>query len=135
MSKRKVYQVHYERSEGHWTAVIDASQGVSCVTYGRSLSITRRRMQVVLKLALNDDVAFANAELKDNIILPMPMRKVVSKYAKARTRADRANKIVEAASSEIYYAARTLAEQGLSRRDTAEVLGLSHQRVQQLTYL
>ena len=54
---------------------------------------------------------------------------VPQRAARARTEADRAG---EKAKEQTARAAKLLTDLGLSRRDTSELLGLSHQRIQQL---
>jgi hypothetical protein len=64
------------------------------------------------------------AKLVDDIRLPAPMKRLVLEYRNARARAERDQKKAEAA-------VRRLATR-LSRRDAADLLKISHQRVQQL---
>jgi transposase-like protein len=54
---------------------------------------------------------------------------LASKVSRARDDAERAGSKAQEATIE---AARRLAEMGVSRRDAADLLGISHQRVQQL---
>jgi predicted RNase H-like HicB family nuclease len=116
----KTYRVVYEIDEsGHWIAAVPAVRG--CHTYGRSLSEARSRIREALGLF----VAHATtAKLVDDIRLPAPMKRLVLEYRNARARAERDQKKAEAA-------VRRLATR-LSRRDAADLLKISHQRVQQL---
>jgi hypothetical protein len=66
----------------------------------------------------------AAAELVDDVRLPADMRRRVESYRVTRGRAGRERKQADAG-------ARRLAAK-LSRRDAAEPLKISHQRVQQL---
>jgi predicted RNase H-like HicB family nuclease len=116
----KSYRVVYELAEGgHWIARTPKVKG--CHTYGRSLSEARARIREALGLFVDD---VDRAELVDDVRLPADMRRLVDSYRVARDRAEREHKQADAA-------ARRLATR-LSRRDAAELLNISHQRVQQL---
>jgi predicted RNase H-like HicB family nuclease len=116
----KSYRVVYVLDEsGHWLARVPRVKG--CHTYGRSLSEARSRIREALGLFVTNA---EQAELVDDIRLPAEMRRLVATYRVARGRAERERKHAERA-------ARSLAGH-LSRRDAAELLSLSHQRVQQL---
>lgn len=129
-AKGKSYRVDYEQVEdGYWVAEIDHTQGVSCVTQGRSLSQARARIREALACYLEDEKAAAAAELVDNVRLPAALSKVVDKCKDARAEAERA---AELALEVTEGAAKAMAKAGVSRRDTAEILGISFQRVHQL---
>ena len=116
----KSYRVVYELEEsGHWIAKTPKVKG--CHSYGRSLSEARSRIREALGLFVDDA---DRAELVDDIRLPADMRRLVDSYWVARGRAERERKQADTL-------ARRLAAR-LSRRDTAELLKISHQRVQQL---
>ncbi len=116
----KSYRVVYELDEsGHWIATVPRVKG--CHSYGRSLSEARSRVREALGLFVHDA---ARAQLTDEIRLPADMRRLVISFRAARKRAERERKQADAV-------ARRLAER-LSRRDAAELLNISHQRVQQL---
>jgi predicted RNase H-like HicB family nuclease len=116
----KKYRVVYELDEsGHWIASVPRVKG--CHSYGRSLSEARSRIREALGLFV---AGAAQAQLVDDVRLPAEMRRLVVQYRSARGRAERNRREADAA-------ARRLAAR-LSRRDAAELLALSHQRVQQL---
>jgi len=116
----KSYRVVYELDEsGHWIATVPRVKG--CHTYGRSLSEARARVREALGLFVDDA---AHAELSDLIRLPADMRRLVVSFRAARARAESERKQADAA-------VRRLAKR-VSRRDAAELLNISHQRVQQL---
>ena len=116
----KSYRVVYELDESeHWIATVPRFKG--CHTYGRSLSEARSRVREALGLFVD---GAAQAQLKDEIRLPADMRRLVVSFQAARKRAERERKQADDA-------ARRLAKR-LSRRDAAELLNISHQRVQQL---
>jgi predicted RNase H-like HicB family nuclease len=116
----KSYRVVHELDEsGHWIATVPRVKG--CHTYGRSLSEARSRVREALGLFV---AGTGRAQLVDDVRLPADMRRLVLSYRAARGRAERDRRRADAA-------ARRLAAR-LSRRDTAELLNISHQRVQQL---
>lgn len=124
MAKR--YTVTYERDHeaNVWVAVIDRAQGVSCVTQGRSIGEARKRIREALALYLDDDAVAEAAELVDDVKLPARAKSAVAKALKAREAAERAQELALEASAA---SARELAAAGVSTRDAAEMLGLSHQ--------
>ena len=114
------YKVVYELDEsGHWIATVPRVRG--CHTYGRSLSEARARIREALGLFVADA---ARARLTDEVRLPADMRRLVARFRSARSRAERERKQADAA-------ARRLAKR-VSRRDAAELLDISHQRVHQI---
>jgi predicted RNase H-like HicB family nuclease len=116
----KTYRVVFERDEsGHWIATVPGVKG--CHSYGRSISEARARVREALGLFVR---GAARARLEDDVRLSAEMRRHVRRFRAARERAERER--VQAAE-----AVRALAGD-LSRRDTAELLGISHQRVDQL---
>jgi predicted RNase H-like HicB family nuclease len=120
MAEVKTYRVLYELDEsGHWIATVPAVRG--CHSYGRSLSEARSRIREALSLFV---ARAATAKLVDDVRLPAAMRRLVLQYRNARAHAEADRKRAEAA-------ARRLATR-LSRRDAADLLEISHQRVQQL---
>jgi predicted RNase H-like HicB family nuclease len=131
MRKPSTYQVDFERDSksGEWTAVIDRSQGVSCVTQGRTIAQARRRIREALALFLDDEAAAAQAELVENFVLPAAAKSVLEKAVEARAAAQEA---ARASADLSERAAKSLAKAGVSRRDAADILGISPGRVQQL---
>jgi predicted RNase H-like HicB family nuclease len=116
----KGYRVVYEMDEsGHWVATVPGVRG--CHTYGRSLSEARARVREALGLFVVDA---SRAPLIDDVRLPVNIRRLVDRYKTARLRAERD---AQQAAAAVRGLAKTL-----SRRDAAELLGISHQRVQQI---
>lgn len=119
------YKVVLERDEsGAWLARIPAVPG--CHTYGRTLEQARRRIREALSLWVD---GAEDAELHEEIRLPRGVRLALERSSAARTRAERGRTEAARAMTE---AARALQELDLGMRDAAELLGVSHQRVQQL---
>lgn len=121
----KPYIALYERDadSGTWTVAVKGLTG--CQTYGRSLRQAQRRIREALALWL--DVEPDTLQLRDQ--LPRDLTSVAEGVARARRHLDLAG---AKAQQETADAVRRLTELGLSRRDAAELLGLSHQRVQQV---
>jgi predicted RNase H-like HicB family nuclease len=125
MSRKKTYVAIYERDEHDdaWNVRIEGLVG--CQTYGRSLRQAQHRIREALALWLDRDPD--SLTIRDQ--LPRELAEVAQRVNQARAEAERAG---TNAQKQVARAARTLTERGLSRRDAAELLGLSHQRVQQL---
>lgn len=121
----KTYVAIYERDPeaDAWNVRIKGLEG--CQTYGRSLRQAQNRIREALALWLDQEPA----RLKIRDQLPKPLAELAASVSQARAEADRAGTKAQQRAAR---AARTLTEQGLSRRDAAELLGISHQRVQQL---
>jgi len=123
----KAYRVTYKRdSSGWWVASVRRVRG--CHTQGRTVDEARRRIREALSLFVDDA---ASAELVDQIELPATVKRAIREYATLRNKADAESKRASAAARR---AVRVLREGKLkmSARDTAALLGLSHQRVHQL---
>jgi len=117
----KRYAVTYERDEaGWWVASITDVPG--CHTQGRTFAQTRSRIAEALELAVGD---ISTAVLIDSFKPPAVERRV----RKARE----ASALVARAQESVRDAARSLTrELKTSVRDAGDILGLSHQRIQQL---
>ena len=120
------YEVKIERDEsGTWIARVPAVPG--CHTYGRSLRQTKRRIREALSLWVDDA---EEAELLLDIRLPSEIRRKVTASRRAREFAADAQR--QATEKLALSALELVRQDGLSVRDAADLLGLSHQRVQQL---
>lgn len=120
------YRVVIERDDtGAWLARVPSVPG--CHTYGRTLETARRRIREALELWVDDA---RTADLQFVIRLPPAINK---ELRRARTTRERSARAQGEASKAVSRAARALTrEAGLSLRDAAELLEMSHQRVQQL---
>jgi predicted RNase H-like HicB family nuclease len=125
MSAKKTYVAVYERDavDDAWNVRIDGLEG--CQTYGRSLRQAHGRIREALALWLDRDPS--KLVIEDR--MPAKLAAVADRVSKARVEAERAG---AKAQEQVAGAAKALTDLGLSRRDAAELLGLSHQRIQQL---
>ncbi len=119
------YAIRYERDEdGWWVASVPSIKG--CHTQGRSIAQARERIREALGLFVRNA---KRAEFDEEFRLPAELRRVVARTAAARAKAKRQG---ELATVLVKDAARMLAKQGVSVRDAGQLLGLSHQRINQL---
>ncbi|MGQ0669714.1 MAG: type II toxin-antitoxin system HicB family antitoxin [Actinomycetota bacterium] len=120
------YEVVVERDEsGAWLARVPSVPG--CHTYGRTLDQARRRIREALGLWIDDA---DNADLAFELHLPAEVRRELVRAQALRERSERVQR--QAGDALARAAVDLTARFGLSRRDAAELLGISHQRVQQL---
>lgn len=121
----KTYIAVYERDvvDDAWNVSVDAIPG--CRAQARSIPSAQARIREALSWRVGADAPSVIIEDR----LPPAVAAVAKRASRARREADRA---AARAQQELVTAARELAELGLSRRDSAALLGLSHQRVQQL---
>ena len=120
------YRLDLERDEsGAWIARVPDVPG--CHTYGRTLEQARRRIREVLGLWVDDA---ATTEFVEQIHLPLRARQALRRSVTLRDRARRERGEANAATANA--AAVLVDELHLGMRDAAELLGVSHQRVQQL---
>jgi predicted RNase H-like HicB family nuclease len=126
MAEPVTYAVEIHRDEsGAWIARVPEVPG--CHTYGRSLRQAKRRIREALSLWVDDA---DEAELVFDVRLPSAIRRKVTASRRAReTALDAQRRATEALA---LTALELVRKDGLSVRDAAELLGLSHQRVQQL---
>lgn len=125
MIRKKHYVAVYERDpeSDAWLVHIKGLQG--CQTYGRTLRQADARIREALALWLDRE---PNG-LEITPELPRDLVRIAAEVAEARGAAAASAQRAGLATAA---AAKKLERMGLSRRDAAEVLGISHQRVQQL---
>ena len=122
------YRVAYERDEsGWWVASVRGVRG--CHTQGRTVDETRRRIREALELFVDDA---RKATLVDEVKLPSAATKAIRTYATLRKKADEEDRRAALAARRAVRVLRT-GRLKMSARDAARLLGLSHQRVHQLT--
>jgi predicted RNase H-like HicB family nuclease len=125
MVEMKNYVAVYEHDaqEDVWLVHIKGIEGVQ--TYGRTIRQATERIREAL-------AAWLDREPDTLVITPQMPRDialVATKVSQARYDAERAGSNAQAATLK---AVKQLTDKGLSRRDAADLLGISHQRVQQL---
>jgi predicted RNase H-like HicB family nuclease len=113
----------YEFEDGAWNVRINGQRG--CLSYGRSIRQAKDRIREALAVWLDTE--------PDGLVIidqfPRHLAEVAAGVERARAAAEQAASTAQRLTNE---AAQQLTARGLSRRDAAELLGLSHQRVQQL---
>ena len=122
----KTYSVVYERDEaGWWVATVKGIAG--CHSQGRSIEQTRSRVLEALELALPEGRRF---RIQETMKLPPRAQQVLAR----REAAQKQLAADEARARELTRRAVTtlVRDLSLSVRDAGALLGLSHQRVQQL---
>lgn len=122
----RTYTIRYERDNTNWwVATVKEVRG--CHTQGRTIEQARRRMREALSLFVDNA---DEAELIDNVILPENAKSLIKQVRATRKRAEEEAIKLQTSTAR---AAKVLTKDiGVSVRDAGELLGLSHQRVQQL---
>ena len=124
----KSYRVAYERDEsGWWVATVRGVRG--CHTQGRTVDEARRRIREALELFVDDA---RKAPIVDDVKLPTAATRAIRAYASLRKKADEEDRRAARAARRAVRVLRT-GKLKMSARDAARLLGLSHQRVHQLT--
>jgi predicted RNase H-like HicB family nuclease len=130
MSRR--FTVAFERDESGWW-VVQVKQAPAAISQGRTLAEARRRIRQALALPLGSDLAARQAILVEDIRLPPAAHRALRTLSASRTRLElekhRVAEALDVAISELVQGMK------LSVRDTGALLGLSHQRIQQLKAL
>ena len=126
MGAKRLVHVTYEQDEsGAWIAEVREQR--ECHTYGRSIAQAKERIREAMQLFDQLD----GAEVVDEVVLPAPVKKAVKLAKAARERAaGEAAKANDATTR----AVKALAKKGVSVRDAADMLNLSHQRVHQILH-
>jgi predicted RNase H-like HicB family nuclease len=123
---KTVTAVFQRDEEGYW--LVELAEEPRVHTYGRTLA--KGRQHIFDAAALWFELAPEELDLVEDIRLPAPVK---ARLELARRERENAQAAQDAAAGATREAARALVKEGrLSVRDAAEVLGLSHQRVQQL---
>ena len=124
MSKAKTYVALYAREgDDAWNVSIQGVTG--CQTFGRSIRQAQTRIREALALWL--DCEIEDLTVQDR--LPADVAAVTARVTKARADAQRAGVLAQQQTAD---AVKTLTSLGVSRRDAGDLLGISHQRIQQL---
>jgi predicted RNase H-like HicB family nuclease len=124
----KRYRVAYKRDDsGWWVASVRGIRG--CHTQGRTVDEARRRIREALELFVDDA---RKASIVDDVKLPSSATKAIRAYAALRRKADEEDRRAARAARRAVRVLRA-GKLKMSARDAARLLGLSHQRVHQLT--
>jgi predicted RNase H-like HicB family nuclease len=124
----KSYRVAYERDEsGWWVATVRGVGG--CHTQGRTVDEARRRIREAVGLFVGDA---RRASIVDEVKLPTAAARAIQAYTSLRKKADEEDRRAARAARRAVQLLRT-GKLKMSARDAARLLGLSHQRVHQLT--
>ena len=124
----RTYKVGFERDpSGWWVASVRGLRG--CHTQGRTVDEARRRIVEAMELFVDDA---RTAKIVDNVKLPTVAAQAIRAYATLRKKAERED---QRAAQAARHAVRVLrgGRLKMSARDAARLLGLSHQRVHQLS--
>ena len=113
-------KVTFEQDDGGWRASASGSEA-----WGRSLSEARRKIRKVLGGAAK------KAEVVDDVRLPANVKKELERYSSARARAQA--EALELRKATRGVVATLTGKFGISLRDASSLLGLSRERVRQLT--
>jgi predicted RNase H-like HicB family nuclease len=121
--KNYVAVFEHDTDDDVWLVSIKGLDG--CQTYGRSIRQAEARIREALAAWLDreSDSLVITPELPEDVAL------LARQVSQARFDAERAGADAQRATAE---AVKRLTKMGLSQRDAAEVLGISHQRIQQL---
>ncbi len=127
---RRVYQVVVSRDDGHWLADVPELQGAH--TYARSLPALDQAVREVIMLAADlPDGAMPELVIDYDYHTGDP--DLDSTAVEVRRLRREADELSAAAAVRTGQAAVKLVARGLSVRDAAALLGISPQRVSQLT--
>lgn len=128
MSRRTIRVVYDPEPDGSaWNVTVPELGNV--FTWGRTVRQARSRAREAIAAML--DVREGSFDTVDEVHAPAPAAMAVARVIEAKVLV--ADARVEAQRSAVA-AARALADAGLTLRDSAEVLGLSYQRVGQLLH-
>jgi predicted RNase H-like HicB family nuclease len=123
------FTVVYQRDETGWW-VAQVKQAPAAITQGRTIAEARRRIREALALALDSDSTARRANLVDDVRLPQGVSRAIATLESSRARLERERRLLSRALDRARH--QLVDRLGLSVRDAGELLGLSHQRIQQL---
>ncbi len=129
-TKSTTYTVIYEldATTGWWAVSVKEVPG--CFTQGKTLAHCRKRIREALSLSVDDA---CEAELVDEIVLPQEACEILDNVEMVQERQREAQLDVQKSTAEAAYFLNKEYKCGM--RDIGELMGLSHQRIGQLTKL
>lgn len=113
------FKIVFEQDGSGWRASAGDSEA-----WGRSLSEARRKIRKVIGTA-------KKADLAEDVRLPAAAKKDLERYSEARARAQAEVQALRNATRAVV--ATLTGKHGISLRDASSLLGLSRERVRQLT--
>ena len=120
----RTYSVTYRRDSGDDAWLVDVDGMPDVCTFGRTLD--EAAVNAREAIAVTVDASESDVELEEHFaVADVDVEELVSLR-------DKAQEMHEVYLSRQRAAALRLADAGVSRRDSARMLGVSHQRVQQL---
>lgn len=130
-ASKMTFKVVFEQEGSGWRASIPEVRG--CTAWGRSLSEARRKIRKALATSnlKNAPSVARKVALVDVVRLPATAKKELARYAESRERAQAEVQALRRATRSVV---STLTSKfGISLRDASALLGLSRERVRQLT--
>lgn len=118
---------HERQPDGSVAWVVELAEEARCHTFGRTLRAARHNIHEAA--AAWYETGLDDIDVEDDVQLPADARQAV---ATSRTLRDQERAIREQARHATVEAVSRLRQAGLSERDQATLLGISHQRVHQL---
>lgn len=120
------YYATVTREDGYWVAVVDGLSGGA--TEARTLANLEVEVRDLIAglLDLDEDSLTVDMRLGDEL---SDIGLMVERMIEAQTELAKAREGYEAAQQD---AVRALAQKGVSARDSAKLIGVSHQRISQL---
>lgn len=126
MTRTDGYVARYRRDEEDGAWLVDVIGIDGCQTYGRSLREARRRILEALAAWTDTEPGALRLDHR----LPGDVASLADEVRHSREEAE----VARARAAEVMArAVARLGAMGVSRRDAAELLGVSHQRIQQLS--
>jgi predicted RNase H-like HicB family nuclease len=119
--------VHERQPDGTVAWIVALAEERRCHTFGRTLRAARRNIREAA--AAWYEVGLDEVEVSDDVRLPDPASEALTRSRSLRARERALRDEARAATID---AVEALARAGLSERDQATLLGISHQRVHQL---
>ena len=127
MGEKRVSLVFEPGEQSGWVASIEEVPG--CHTQGRSISHARKRIREALALWIGDRAA-ETAELTEQFPFPAAILRSVQQLGELREQIEELREPFTKLRNRMVH--QLVDDQGLSYRDTADILGLSHARIEQL---